>query len=78
MKKTMKKLLVLAWGLLAAGPVFPKVKLPSVLGSNMALQRECDANLWGWASPSKKVTVTTSSDSQQICRLGPTPTATGC
>ena len=31
MKKTMKKLLVLAWGLLAAGPVFPKVKLPSVL-----------------------------------------------
>ena len=49
MKKTMKKLLVLAWGLLAAGPVFPKVKLPSVLGSNMVLQRECDANLWGWA-----------------------------
>ena len=65
MKKTMKKLLVLAWGLLAAGPVFPKVKLPSVLGSNMVLQRECDANLWGWASPSKKVTVTTSWDGRK-------------
>lgn len=61
----MKKLLVLAWGLLAAGPVFPKVKLPSVLGSNMVLQRECDANLWGWASPSKKVTVTTSWDGRK-------------
>lgn len=43
----MKKLLVLAWGLLAAGPIFSKVKLPSVLGSNMVLQRECDANLLG-------------------------------
>ena len=61
----MKKLLVLAWGLLAAGPIFSKVKLPSVLGSNMVLQRECDANLWGWASPSKKVTVTTSWDGRK-------------
>ena len=52
MKKTMKKLLVLAWGLLAAGPIFSKVKLPSVLGSNMVLQRECDANLW--ASPHRR------------------------
>ena len=65
MKKTMKKLLVLVWGLLAAGPIFSKVKLPSVLGSNMVLQRECDANLWGWASPSKKVTVTTSWDGRK-------------
>ena len=31
-----------------------KVTLPSVLGSNMVLQQQCNANLWGKAAPSKK------------------------
>lgn len=33
------------------------VKLPSVLGSNMVLQRDRDINVWGWADTGEKVTV---------------------
>lgn len=47
--------------------VFPagigaKVTIPSILGSNMVLQRNDKANIWGKASPGAKVNVTTSWD----------------
>ena len=61
----MKKILLVGLSLLMACPTFAKIKLPALVGSNMVLQRECDANLWGWASPSKKVTVTTSWDGRK-------------
>ncbi|WP_291593593.1 sialate O-acetylesterase [Bacteroides sp.] len=34
-----------------------KVKLPSIIGDNMVLQRSSCVNIWGWADPSQKVTV---------------------
>lgn len=61
----MKKILFLGLALFLLGPAFAAVKLPAVLGSNMVLQRECNANLWGEASPSKKVTVVTSWDGRK-------------
>ena len=35
-------------------------ELPSVISSGMVLQRNTDINLWGKASPGKKIEVTTS------------------
>lgn len=52
----MKKLLAILV-LLATFNVQAAVKLPYVLNSNMVLQREGQTNIWGWASPKKKVTV---------------------
>ena len=37
-----------------------KVVLPSILGSDMVLQRNADVNLWGTAKANKKVTITAS------------------
>ena len=34
------------------------VRLPSIVGDNMVLQREMQAPIWGWASPGEAVTVT--------------------
>jgi sialate O-acetylesterase len=33
------------------------VKLPAVINSNMVMQRETDAPVWGWADPGEKITV---------------------
>ena len=37
-----------------------KVRLPHLLSDGMVIQQNTDAHLWGWASPKKTVTVTTS------------------
>ena len=37
-----------------------KVELPSILGSNMVLQRNTEVNLWGKARPGKKVSIVAS------------------
>ncbi|MBT34089.1 MAG: sialate O-acetylesterase [Thalassobius sp.] len=37
-----------------------EVTLPAIFGDNMVLQQQTDAAIWGKASPSKKVSVTTS------------------
>ena len=34
------------------------VKMPAIFGNNMVLQRDIPLNVWGWASPGEKVTVT--------------------
>ncbi|MEI6681924.1 MAG: sialate O-acetylesterase [Bacteroidota bacterium] len=41
-------------------PSFAKVRLPSVLASGMVLQQQSVVNIWGWASPGEKVTITAS------------------
>ena len=38
-------------------PVRADVKLPSVFGSNMVLQRDMPVPIWGWAEPGEEVTV---------------------
>ena len=37
-----------------------KVKLPHILGNNMVIQQNSEANLWGWDKPGTEVKVTTS------------------
>ena len=39
---------------------FAKIKLPSILSSNMVLQRNASVKLWGWAKPAEKITIKTS------------------
>lgn len=49
-----------AWALMvcAAMALRAEVKLPSVFGDHMVLQRETAAAVWGWADPGEKITVT--------------------
>jgi sialate O-acetylesterase len=41
-----------------AAEVRADVKLPSVIGSHMVLQRDRPLPIWGWAEPGEEVTVT--------------------
>ena len=48
-----------AFALIALGAQ-AKVKLPHILGDNMVIQQNSEANLWGWDKPGTVVKVTTS------------------
>ena len=51
---------VLASFLLAAClSMHAEVKLPAIFSDGMVMQQQTNANLWGMATPNKKVTVTT-------------------
>lgn len=50
----------------AAAPVRSEVKLPAVIGSNMVLQRNTDARLWGTAQPGSTVEITGSWTDQKV------------
>ena len=39
---------------------FANIRLPKIIGSNMVLQQQSAATLWGWAEPGEKIIVTTS------------------
>lgn len=41
------------------------LRLPAILGDDMVMQRESQANVWGWAAPGRKVTVTSSWDGKR-------------
>lgn len=59
----MKKNLLAAFlcsALAVTGSAFATIRLPAVISSNMVLQRESQATLWGWADPGEKITVATS------------------
>ena len=56
----MKKLISAVILVLMTVAAMAEVRLPAVLGDNMVLQRNSVVNLWGWATPSKKVKVRTS------------------
>ncbi|MBC8874573.1 MAG: 9-O-acetylesterase, partial [Planctomycetes bacterium] len=43
---------------LASSSVWAAIKLPSVIGSNMVLQRDQAVPIWGWDDPGTEVTVT--------------------
>lgn len=58
----MRKLILLAVTAFLPLAISAEVKLPSVLGSNMVLQRNTEVNLWGTADADKTVTVETSWD----------------
>ena len=42
-----------------------EVKLPAIFSDGMVMQQQTNANLWGTATPYKKVTVTTSWNGKQ-------------
>ena len=56
----MKKWLLALVAAVICSALYAEVRLPSVLGDNMVLQRNSEVNLWGWAQPGKKVRVKTS------------------
>ncbi len=58
--KQMKKILFLITSLLLTWNGFSQIRLPAILGDHMVLQRSTQVNLWGWASPAQKMTVTPS------------------
>jgi sialate O-acetylesterase len=49
----------------ASGSSHADVRLPSVIGSNMVLQRDMAAPIWGWADPGEQVTVVMGSTTLQ-------------
>ncbi|HZJ16277.1 MAG TPA: sialate O-acetylesterase [Chthoniobacteraceae bacterium] len=49
---------LLSAALFLAPSLHAAIKLPSLIGDNMILQAEAKANVWGWADPGEKVTVT--------------------
>ena len=46
--------------LICTSATFAKIKLPSIISSNMVLQRNTSVKIWGWATPGEKITVRTS------------------
>ena len=56
----MKRNLIFLFALLICSTTFAKIKLPSVLSDNMVLQRNTNANLWGFGSANTEITITTS------------------
>ena len=56
----MRRLILALVAALVCSALYAEVKLPSVVGDNMVLQRNTEVNLWGWAQPGKKVRVKTS------------------
>lgn len=60
MKRTLLLLLALCLAQTGAG----RVRLPSIIGSGMVLQRDCQAGIWGWAGPDARVEITASWDTR--------------
>ena len=46
--------------------VYSDVTLPRVIGSNMVLQRDTQAPIWGWASAGEEVTITLSTEAESV------------
>lgn len=58
MKKTFQFTLTAALAVLLANVSFAELKLPSIIGNNMVLQREQALPIWGWDTPETEVEVT--------------------
>ncbi|HRI80763.1 MAG TPA: sialate O-acetylesterase, partial [Cyclobacteriaceae bacterium] len=51
-----KKTLLLV-GFIAAFSLQGQIRLPKLVSDGMVLQREAATNIWGWAAPGEKVTI---------------------
>ncbi|MDR6338302.1 sialate O-acetylesterase [Filimonas zeae] len=56
----MKRILLCLMAGMLANTLYAEVRLPALISSNMVLQQQSNAHLWGWANPTDKVYVTTS------------------
>jgi sialate O-acetylesterase len=54
----MKKILVLLLTTMIASSVPAQVRLPRLISDNMVLQRDTKVNIWGWAAPEERVSIT--------------------
>lgn len=45
---------------------YAKIKLPSIIASNMVLQRNTSVKIWGWATPTEHITIKVSWESKKI------------
>ena len=52
----------------------PKSHCPQVIGSNMVLQRDMQAPIWGWASAGEEITVTLSTEAEGVEPISTTTT----
>jgi sialate O-acetylesterase len=83
----MKREMILSLFIFFGTAALANIRLPAVLSSNMVLQQQSNARLWGWCDPGERVRVTTSwdhrTDSAKGTRDGkwemeiPTPRAGG-
>ena len=44
---------------------FADVKLPAIVGDSMVLQQQTEVNVWGWADPDEKITLSPSWDERK-------------
>ncbi|MBS7229683.1 9-O-acetylesterase [Flavobacterium psychroterrae] len=54
----LKKLLLFLFVLGRITSIAAQVKLPALVADNMVLQQNAKVNLWGWASPNEKISIT--------------------
>ena len=52
--------------------VHAEVTLPRVISSNMVLQRDMQAPIWGWASPGEEVTITLRAEAEDVAPVATT------
>ena len=62
MKKTICSIIVCLLLSFSTLSTSATVRLPSILGSHMVLQQNSEVKLWGWCSPSEKITIKTTWD----------------
>ena len=55
--KTQIRSIILMFILSAAAYLPAQIKLPAVVGDNMVIQRDTMVNIWGWAAPNAKISV---------------------
>jgi len=68
MKNSIRKIaLILVFTIVTIKGIQSEVRLPWILSSNMVLQRETPVNIWGWAKPGEKVSV--SFNSQKVATI---------
>ena len=75
-------ILIAVAGALASSATWADIRLPSLVGDGMVLQRDTTVTVWGWADPGETVTVGFKDDKKKVrtskaglwqVRLGPFP-----
>ncbi len=62
----MKHFCILLTALLTWLPSNAKIKMGALFNDGMVLQQQCDAHIWGWATPNTKVTLKPSWDNKTV------------
>ena len=55
--KAVKKPILIFIAVFIFSAVFSEVRLPTIVGDGMVLQRDAKLNIWGWADKGEKVSV---------------------